>query len=121
MGIKVLKLADNTFSPVEFIEFVNLTLREATGVNSEYLLRVGDVYVATGDISLLAAINKNPKTAVAFSELINLLLPNWTSDMMDMRIIDLPIVLISEQTGEYYEKTIKTIQDTFIGAKIVNG
>lgn len=118
MNTQVLKLDNNKLVPIEFGNFVRLTVREA--VNGEYLLHVGRAYVATGDVTYLTALRKNTLPTVFFHELIAVLLPHWSSSLMDMRIVDLPIVPLSGKRNEQLENAVKNVKETFEGAEVVN-
>lgn len=119
MSVNILKLVNKDLIPMKLEEFAQLTLREAIGSKNEYLLKIGRAYVATGDLTLLAAQKKNPEAAFLFHEMIKLLLPNWTSDLLDMRIVDLPIIAFSEQLERSLENAIMTVKETFAGARVL--
>lgn len=115
--IKVLKFEGTKYKTVPFEEFCRLTLREILSVHSDYILRIGKGLFATGDETLKSARKRAPENAFPFHEVIHCALPNWSSEFMDMKLVNLPLQHHTEEKPEQLERIIQQVKAIFPGAR----
>ena len=118
--IKVLKFEGTSDKAVPFEEFCQLTLREILSVHSHYALRIGKGLFATGDETLKSAKKREPENAFPLHELIRCALPNWSSEFMDMKLVDLPLQHHIEENPERLQRIITQVREIFPGSKEVS-
>lgn len=107
----VLEFVGDRFTTVEWRDFVRLTLREIT--RHPFVLKVHGLYfVGDGwgtDIGKIVA-KKHPNKVRHIIEWLEVILPYWSSDMMDKQLIHLPTLNINQANpSEVIERIQKII------------
>lgn len=108
--VKILELVGGQFMSVEWRDFARLTLREIT--RRPFVLKAhGFYFVGDGwgtDVGQIVA-KKHPDNVRHIIEWLEVILPFWTSDMMDKPLIELPTININDANPSKLIEKIKRV------------
>jgi len=115
---EILEFFEGGFKPVSWVEFSRLTLRELA--RRPFVLKaLGLYFVGNGwgtDVGKIVA-KRHPGKVRHIIEWLEVILPFWTSDMMDKSLIELPTININDANPSKLIEKIKRV--TGVNAEVV--